>query len=66
MENFKLKTKMKHFKAFKKIDKTIIKFSDIEIKKQSFHQHKSPMLITNIDIKIIVVSNKFSFTKKSF
>ena len=44
----------------------IIKFGDIEIKKQDFHQHKAPISIKNIDINKIVVCNKVSFGKKSF
>ena len=47
------------------MEKTIIKFGDIEIKKQTFHQHKRPISIKkNIDIKKIVVSNKVCFGKK--
>ena len=49
-----------------KMDKTIIKFVDIEIKKQKLHQHKCPISTANIDINKIVVSNKFSFSKKRF
>ena len=52
--------------VFIEMDKTIIKFGDIEIKKQKFHQHKSPILINNIDINKTVVSNKFCFIKKGF
>ena len=48
------------------MEKTIMKFGDIEIKKQKFHQHKRPIPIKNIDINKIVVSNKVSFSKKSF
>ena len=48
------------------MDKTIIKFGDTEIEKQKFHQHKKPILIKNIDINKIVVSNKVSFAKKGF
>ena len=44
--------------------KTIIKFWDIEIQKQKFHQHKEPISIENIDINKILVSNKISFGKK--
>ena len=33
---------------------TVIKFGDIEIEKQNFHQHKSPILIENIDINKII------------
>ena len=48
------------------MDKTIIKLGDIEIEKQKFHQHKRPILIKNIDINKIVVSNNVSFGKKGF
>ena len=41
--------------------RSIIKFGDIEIKKQKFHQHKRPISIKNVDINKIVVSNKASF-----
>ena len=44
--------------------KTIKKSDDIEIRKENFHQHKSPILINNIDINKILVSNKISFSKK--
>ena len=36
---------------------------DSEIEKQTFHQHKIPILIKNVDISEIVVSNKVSFGK---
>ena len=48
------------------MEKTIIKFGDIEIEKQKFHQHKRPISIKNIDINKIVVSNKVSFGKNVF
>ena len=32
------------------MEKTVIKFGDIEIRKQKFHQHKRPVSIKNIDI----------------
>ena len=34
--------------------------------KYKFHQHESPILIDNIDISQIVVSNKVSFAKRDF
>ena len=49
-----------------KVEKTIIKFGDIEIKKQKLHQHKRSISIKSIDINKIVVSNKVSFGKKGF
>ena len=42
----------------------IIKFGDIEIEKQKFHQYKEPILIKNRDINKIIVSNEVSFGKK--
>ena len=47
-----------------KMDKKVIKFGDIEIEKQKFHQHKNLMLINNIDINKTVVFDKISFGKK--
>ena len=46
------------------MEKTIMKFGDIEIEKQNFHQPKRPISIKNIDINEIVVSNKVSFGKR--
>ena len=46
------------------MDKKIIKFDYTEIEKYKFHQHKRPVLISNIGINKIVVSNKVSFGKK--
>ena len=48
------------------MEKTIIKFGDIEIEKQKFHQHKRSISIKNIDINKIVVSNKVYFGEKGF
>ena len=48
------------------MEKTTIKFGDIEIEKQKFRQHKIPISIKNIDINEIVLSNKISFGKKGF
>ena len=64
MENYKLEKIYKNLKLYIKMEKTTIKFGDIEIEKS--HQHKRPISISNIDINKIVVSNKVSFCKKSF
>ena len=48
------------------MEKKIIKFDDIEIEEVEFHQYKSPMSISDIDINKIVVSNKFPFGKQDF
>ena len=59
----KLKRIYKFLKAYIKMEK-VLKFGDIEIKKQKFHKHKEPISIKNIDINKITVSNKISFGKK--
>ena len=48
------------------MDKAIIKFGDTEIEKHKSCQHKSSILINDIDINKIVVSNKVSFGKNGF
>ena len=48
------------------MNKKIIEFDDTEIEKYKFHQYKSPILIEDIDINKLVVSNKVSFGKKDF
>ena len=48
------------------MDKKIIKFDDTEIEKYKFDQYKRPILIDNIDVNKIVVSNKISFGKNDF
>ena len=61
MEDYKFKI-YKFLKAYIKLEK-IIKFGDIETEKQTFHQHKKPISIKNIDINEMVVSNEFCFGK---
>ena len=46
--------------------KKIKKFGDIEIQKQTFHQHKGSISIKNINNDKIVASSKVSFGKKGF
>ena len=46
------------------MEKTIIKFEDIEIEEQKFHQYQRSIPIKKIDINNIVVSNKTSVGKK--
>ena len=49
-----------------KIDEKIVKLNNTKIAKYKFHQHKSPILINNVDINKILVSNKGSFDKMDF
>ena len=49
-----------------KMDKKTVKSDDSEINEYKFYQNKSPILIRNLDISKIVVSNKLPFGKKKF
>ena len=48
------------------MDKKNIKSDGTEIEKYRFHQYKSPILIKNMDLNNILVSNKSSFGKQDF
>ena len=48
------------------MDKEIIKFDDTEIEKDKSHHCKRPILINNIDVNKIVISNKISLGKENF
>ena len=66
VENYKLKKIKKKLKPYTKMDKNIIKFDDTEIEEYKFHQNKSPILIIDIDVNKIIVSNKLRFGKQDF
>ena len=44
--------------------KEILTFGDIEIEKNRFYRHKTPILLEDVDIEIVIVSNKISFGEK--
>ena len=48
------------------MDKKIKKIDDTEIEKYELYQYKRPILIDNIDLNKIVVSNRISFDKIDF
>ena len=56
---------MKKLKPQINMDKKIIKFDDTDIEEYEFHQYKSPISINDIDVKEIVLSNKFTLDRKS-
>ena len=41
-------------------------FGDIETEKHKFHNHKNPILIDEVYIDKILISNKISFGRKGF
>ena len=48
------------------MDKEIITFENTEVEKHTFHQHKNPIKIYDVNIDRLVVSIKVSFGKKGF
>ena len=48
------------------MEKKIITFDDTEIEEHRYYQHSSPILINEIYINEIVVSNKLPFGKQDF
>ena len=66
VENYKLIKTWNFLKVYWKWKKTVIKFGEIEIEKQKFHQCKRPISMKNIDINKLVVLNKVSFCKNGF
>ena len=46
------------------MNKKIIKFYDTKIEEYKFHQNKSPISISDIDVNKVAVSNKLPFGKQ--
>ena len=46
--------------------KEVLRFGNIEIEKCKFYPHKSPILLGDVDIEKVLVSNKISFSEKNF
>ena len=63
VDNYKSKKSLKIIKTIYKNEQKIIKFDDTKIKQCKFHQNKSTILINDIDINKIVVSDKLLFSK---
>ena len=61
-----IKIKFKKFNTIYKMDKEIITFGNIEVEKYKFHQLKNPILIFDVNIAIIIVSNKGPYGYKRF
>ena len=53
-------------KVFIKMEKSFIKFGDIEIDKQKFYQNKRRISIKNIDINKVVVPMRSPLVKMVF
>ena len=58
--------KLKKIITTYKMGNGMIKFGDVEVEKNKFHQHKNSISIYDVDIDKIVVPKKVSFGKKSF
>ena len=46
--------------------KEIFTFGDVEIEKNIFYRHKTPILLGAVDIEKVLVSNKISFGEKTY
>ena len=48
------------------MNKEILKSGNIEIEKNKFYRHKTPIIFEDLDIEKVLVSNKISFGEKYF
>ena len=48
------------------MDKEILTFGATDIEKNKFYHHKSPILLKDVRIKKVLVSNKISFGEKNY
>ena len=46
--------------------KEILTFGDTQIEKSKFYRHKTPILLKDVDIEKVLVSNKISFGGKDY
>ena len=46
--------------------KEILTFGNIEIEKNKFYRHKTPIFLEDVDIEQVLESNKISFGEKSY
>ena len=46
--------------------KEILSFGDIETEKDIFYRHKSPIVLEEVDIEKVLVSNKISSNEKNY
>ena len=44
--------------------KEILTFEDIEIEKNKFYHHETPIFLGDVDIEKVLVSNQISFGEK--
>ena len=49
-----------------KMGKEILTFGNIEIEKNKFYHHKTPIFLKDVDIDKVLVSNKISFSEKNY
>ena len=52
--------------SYIKMGQEILMFSDIEIENSKFYRHKAPILLKDVDIEKVLVSNKISFGEKNY
>ena len=52
--------------SYIKMGQEILMFGDIEIENSKFYRHKTPILLKDVDIEKVLVSNKISFGGKDY
>ena len=69
MQNVDLTEKMEHYKtnilfSYIKMVKETARFGNIKIENNKFYRHKTPIILGDVDIEKVVISNKISFRRK--
>ena len=69
MQNVDLTEKMEHYKtnilfSYINMGKEIAWFGNIKIENNKFYRHKTPIILGDVDIEKVVISNKISFRRK--
>ena len=57
--------KYKNLLSHTKTSKEILMQGNIEIEKNTFYRHKTPVRLRDVDIEKVLVSNKISFGEKN-
>ena len=57
---------IKNLFSHMKMGKEILTFGNIEIEKNKFYRHKTPIILGDVDIEKVLVSKKISFGEKNY
>ena len=57
---------IKNLFSYIKMGKEFLTFEDIEIEKNKFYHHKTPIFLGDVDIEKVLASNKISLGEKNY